>query len=192
VCDKFARNYQGGAEVPLTMLFADIRGSTTLAEKMAPREYSKLINRFYVKSTQVLTSPGAFLEKLAGDEVTAIFSNGIVGVDYTRVAVATAKDLLRVTGHANPNGPWVSIGIGIHTGTAFIGSVGLPSGVMEVTTLGDVPNVASRITGLAQPGEILISEETLTAARQDPAGLEKRELSVKGREEKITVYAIHL
>ena len=68
-CDEFANTYQGGAEVPMTMLFVDIRGSTTLAERIGQKEFSNLINRFYVETTKVLSYADAMIEKLAGDEV---------------------------------------------------------------------------------------------------------------------------
>jgi adenylate cyclase len=185
VCDEFANTYQGGAEVPVTMLFADIRGSTTLAEKIEPRELGKLINRFYVRSTHVLSHAGAMIEKLAGDEVTALFLPGIAGEAYSRTAIEAAKELLRVTGHADKKGPWVPVGIGIHTGEAFVGSVGKPGGNMEVAALGDVPNTAARLTSLAAPGEILVSEDTVLAAGMSTEGLEKRHLELKGRSEGI-------
>ncbi|MEK6222638.1 MAG: adenylate/guanylate cyclase domain-containing protein, partial [Chloroflexota bacterium] len=191
-CDNFAKKYQGGAEVPLTILFADMRGSTTLAENMDPREYSKLVNKFYIESSRILNNEGAMIEKLAGDEVTAVFSAGQSGEDYTRVAVEAAKKLLRETGHGGDGEPWVSIGIGIHSGVSFIGSIGRPSGIMEVTTLGDVPNIGSRLTGEAKAGEIMVSEVALNEAGIDSTDLDKHELSLKGRSEKVTAYTIRL
>jgi adenylate cyclase len=191
-CDDFAKKYQGGAEIPVTMFFADIRGSTTLAEKIGPMEFSNLINRYYVTCTLVLSQAGAMIEKLVGDEVTAVFAPGISGENYFGQAIEAAKELLRETGHANENGPWVQVGIGIHCGDAFVGSVGKPEGIMEVTSLGDVPNTAARLTSLAGPGEILVSEETINAAKMNTHGLEKRELVLKGREQEITAFVLRL
>jgi adenylate cyclase len=192
LCDEFSRKYQGGADVPVTMLFADIRGSTTLAEHIEPRALSELINRFYVKSTHVLCHAGALIEKLAGDEVTALFVPGLAGEAYQRQAVEAAQELLRVTGHADEKGPWVPIGIGIHSGQAFVGSVGDPNGIMDVAALGDVPNTASRLTSLAAPGEILVSEDTMIAAGMDDQDLERRHLELKGRSEGIDAIVLHL
>jgi adenylate cyclase len=192
VCDDFAKKYQGGAEVPVTMLFADIRGSTTLAEKIEPRALSGLINRFYVKSTYVLSHAGAMIEKLAGDEITAVFAPGLAGEAYARQAVDAARELLRETGHADEGGPWVPVGIGLHSGVAFVGSVGRPGGNMEVAALGDVPNTTSRLTSQAGPGEILVSEETLRLAGVDTQGLERRQLALKGRSEPIDAFVLHV
>jgi len=191
VCDDFANKYQGGAEIPLTMLFADIRGSSELAEQIGPKEFSELINRFFIKSTFVLTGFGAMIEKLVGDEVTAVFSSGLSGKNYFARAIEAAKKLLLDTGHKDDLGPWVSVGVGIHSGESFLGSVGMPNGVMEVAALGDVPNTASRLAAEAGPGEILVSEQTILAAKLDTTGLEKRKLVLKGHSKNITAYVLH-
>jgi adenylate cyclase len=191
-CDEFATQHQGGAKVPVTMLFADIRGSTTIAEKMGEKEFSNLINRFYVESTTTLCHADAIIEKLVGDEVTAIFTPGIAGEEYHRRAIESAKELLKVTGHGNGSEERIPIGIGIHSGETFVGSIGKPNGLMEVAALGDVPNTASRLTSLAGAGEILVSEDTMLAAKMDTQGLEKRNLQLKGRSKAIDAFVLHL
>jgi adenylate cyclase len=188
VCDDFSAKYQGGAEIPITILFADIRGSSSLAEKIGPVEFSLLINRFFITSTQVLADAGAMIEKLVGDEVTAVFSRGISGENYFSQAITAAKDLLRETGHGNGMTPWVDLGIGIHSGEAFVGSVGKPNGIMEVAALGEVPNTAARLTSLAGPGEILVSDNTVKSAQMDTEGLEKRQLELRGHQKEITAF----
>ena len=75
-CDSFNAKYPGDAEVVLTMLFVDVRGSTTLAEKMNTVEFSRLMNRFYEATIKVLVQADAFIDKLVGDEVTALFIPG--------------------------------------------------------------------------------------------------------------------
>jgi adenylate cyclase len=190
VCDEFSKQYQGGAEVPLTMLFADIRGSSGLAEKIGAKEFSELINRFYVTSTEVLTRAGGLIEKLVGDEVTAIFTRGLAGDSYTGAAIAAALDLLRATGHGGNREPWVQVGIGIHSGTAFVGSVGKPNGVMEVAALGDVPNTAARLTSMAGAGEILVSEESAKAGGENTQAVEQRRLQLRGHEKDISVFVL--
>jgi adenylate cyclase len=191
VCDDFSAKYQGGAEIPVTMLFADIRNSSSLAENIGPVEFSNLINRFFITSTQILAGAGAMIEKLVGDEVTAIFSRGLTGENYFRQAIEAAQELLQGTGHGDEDGAWVELGIGIHSGDTFVGSVGKPNGIMEVAALGEVPNTAARLTSLAGPGEILVSEYTITAAEVDTEGLEKRQLELKGNEKEITAFVIH-
>ena len=105
------------------MLFVDVRGSTTIAEKMDTHEFSRLMNRFYEATIDVLVQADAFIEKLVGDEVTALFIPGYAGQEHARKAVEAGQVLLRVTGHGEPGGPWVPVGVGIHTGKAWVGSI---------------------------------------------------------------------
>jgi adenylate cyclase len=149
-----------------------------------------LINRFFITSTHVLAEAGAMIEKLVGDEVTAVFAQGISGENYFGQAVHAAKLLLHETGHGDGNIPWVELGIGIHSGEAFVGSVGKPNGIMEVAALGEVPNTAARLTSLAGSGEILVSEVTANAAQMETEGLEKRQLALKGHQKEITVFVV--
>ena len=87
VCEDFAQKYQGGAEIELSMVFADIRGSTTLAEQMSNREFKDLIDRFYQVTTEILIRSDAIIDKLMGDEVTAFFVPGMAGQNYVTKAV---------------------------------------------------------------------------------------------------------
>ena len=189
-CDDFANKFQGGAEVPITILFVDVRGSTPMAERIGQKEFGSLINRFYVESTKVLSRADAMIGKLAGDQVSAMFSRGVAGEDYTRRALDAAKELLKVTGHGVGKEPWIPVGIGVHTGETFVGSVGQPNGLMEVAALGDVPNTAARMTSMAATGEIMVSEATIAAAKMDTQGMERRDLAIKGRDKGITAFVM--
>jgi adenylate cyclase len=191
-CHSFTSQFPGGAEIELTMLFVDVRGSTPLAEKMDAAEFSRLMNRFYEATIKVLVQADAFIDKLVGDEVTALFIPGFAGPEHARRAVGAGQDLLRVTGHANPDGPWVPVGVGIHTGTAWVGSIAGASGAAaDFTALGDNVNIAARLASNAGQGEVLISEYTYEAARIKREGLEKRELELKGKSESTTVRVLH-
>jgi adenylate cyclase len=187
ICDNFARQNIGGANIELSMLFADVRGSTTLAEQMDITEFSQLISRFYAVATDVLIRHDAFIDKLVGDQATGFFLPGMAGPDYNRQAVLAAQELLQVTGHANPDGPWVPVGVGVHRGTAFVGAVGSKDGIADITALGDAVNIAARLSSNAGPGEILVSEEAFAAAGIDFEAAEQRSLSLKGRAHPVTV-----
>jgi adenylate cyclase len=189
ICEEFARDYQGGAEIEMSMLFADIRGSTTLAEGMSPTEFSKLIDRFYQRTTDVLIEADALIDKLVGDEVTAFFMPGLVP-EHARVAIETAEAILRVTGHGDASGPWAPVGAGIHTGMAFVGAVGSEDTVVDITALGDTVNTAARLASMAGPGEVIVSEDTCLAAGLDRPELERRQLDLKGRSEPVDVRVI--
>ena len=191
-CEQFAIKYQGGAEVELSMLFADVRGSTGLAEKTSAGEFSHLINRFYKATTEVLIHSNALIEKMIGDEVAGLYVPGFAGPGHARVAVDAARQMLRATGHADPGGPWIPVGVGVHTGTAFVGAVGSEEGVADITALGDAVNTAARLAAQAGPGEAIVSEEACAAAGLDPGGVEKRRLQLKGRSEPVDVRVIRV
>ena len=189
-CDNFATEYQGGAEVELSLLFADVRGSTSLAESMSAADFSKLINRFYNAVTNVMIRTDALIDKLIGDQAAGIYVPGFAGANHAGRAVEAALEVLRVTGHRDPDGPWIPLGAGVHTGTAFVGSVGAEGGTTDITVLGDAPNTAARLSSDASPGELLVSEDASTAARLDLGQMEKRVLDLKGKSQPVTVYAV--
>ena len=114
-----------------------MRGSTTLAEKMVPSEFSRLIDRFYRVATDILVDADAWIEKLIGDEVTGLFIPGYAGPHHARLAVEAAQAILQATGHSSPEGPWIPVGVGVHTGIAYVGTVGKGGGMIEITALGD-------------------------------------------------------
>lgn len=191
-CVQMARKYPGGAEIEITMLFADVRGSTTLAEDLSPSEFSRTINRFYQAATDVLLDSDAFIDRLIGDEVVGIYFEGLSGPEHASRGLTAAEQILRVTGHADPDGPWIPVGAGIHTGVSYMGVVGSGAGAIDVTALGDVPNVAARLASLAAPGEVILSEAVRLAARLDGHGLEKRQLPLKGRRDPVEAYTIRV
>jgi adenylate cyclase len=186
-CHDAARQHVGGAEVEMTLLFADVRGSTALAERMSASAFSRLINRFYSMATDVLVESGAWSDRLVGDEVIGIYVPGFAGPQHARRAVRAAQELLRVTGHAEPEGAWLPIGVGVHTGVAFAGAVGKPGGATDITALGDNVNIAARLASKAGPGEVLISDATCAAAVLDLGNVEQRALELKGKSEPVGV-----
>lgn len=187
-CEKFAAAHPGGAEIELTLLFADVRGSTRLAEQMQATEFSRLMNRFYAATIHVLVHADALIDKLVGDEVTALFLPGYAGQRHARRAVEAGQALLRAMGYGDSGGAWVPVGVGIHTGVAWVGSIaGAREGVLDFTALGDSVNIAARLASKAGAGEVLVSEATCSAAQIEIAGLEKRDLELKGKSELVSV-----
>jgi adenylate cyclase len=187
-CDAFNTKFPGGAEIELTMLFVDVRGSTTIAEQMNPAEFSELMNRFYAAAIEILIQADAFVDKLVGDEVTALFIPGYAGPEHARKAVEAGQALLTATGHEDPNGPWAPVGVGIHTGTAWVGSiVGAGGAGSDFTALGDNVNIAARLASEARLGEVLISAAAAHAANMNTEKLETRTLELKGKSERVPV-----
>ena len=190
-CEKFLMAHQGGTEIELTMLFVDVRGSTTIAEKMNATEFSQLMNRFYESAIGVLTHADAAIDKLIGDEIVALFYPGFAGKEHARRAVNAGQELLRVTGYHDPNGPWIPIGVGIHTGIAWVGAVGGEGGKVDFTALGDNVNITARLASNAASGEVLVSEATCLEANIEINNLEKRKLELKGKSEAVDVRVMH-
>jgi adenylate cyclase len=191
-CESFVKQNNAGVEVEASLLFADIRGSTTLAEKTTPVEFGKLINRFFSAASDKLTVQGGFIDKLIGDEVSGYFVPGMAGAEHPKKALRAAIDILKVTGHADPDGPWVPVGVGIHLGPTFIGAVGSKEGLSEVTMLGDTANTTARLASAAKPGEILVSSAIAPRAGLDTTGLEKRSLELKGKSESVDVWVVRV
>lgn len=189
-CQVF--EHPGGAEVPLTMLFADVRGSTTLAEKMNALDFSRLINRFYTVASRVLIQTDAMVDRLMGDEAIGLYIPGFSGPEHPRKAIEAAKELLELTGHRDAKGPWLPVGIGVHTGQAFVGVVGDTEATSDFTALGDNVNITARLASSAGAGEILISEAAYAAANIEWGYLEHRQLELKGKSEPISVRVLHI
>jgi adenylate cyclase len=189
-CEKF--DQPGGAEVPLTMLFADVRGSTTLAEQMNALEFSQLINRFYKVATRILIQTDALVDRLMGDQAIGLFIPGFAGQEHPRRAIEAAQDLLKFTGHSDPDGPWIPVGIGVHTGPAFVGVVGEAGTTQDFTALGDNVNITARLASEAGPGEILISDASYAASNLNQENLEHRQMDLKGKSEPIGVRVLRI
>lgn len=187
-CEDFAHHHQGGVEIELSLLFADVRGSSRLAETMSPLEFSKLINRFYSTATQVMASSDAIIDKIIGDQVSGMYVPGFAGEQHARRAIEAAQKILEATGHGDPDGPWIPLGVGVHTGLAFVGSLVSTSGISDITVLGDTANTAARLSTNAGIGEILVSESAYQHSgysRNDK--MEQRTLDLKGKDNQITV-----
>lgn len=190
LCDVFAKEHQGGAEIELSLLFADVRGSTQLSESMSPREFSRLINRFYNTATQVMVNSDALIDKIIGDQVAGMYVPGFAGDAHAAEAIGAARKILLETGHARAEGPWIPLGVGVHTGVAFVGAVGSKDGATDITVLGEVPNVAARLCSSADVGEILISEAARKSAGLDVSELESRTLELKGISTPMEVFSL--
>lgn len=183
--DFVSRQDVQGAEVELSFVFADVRGSTDLATQMTASEFSTLMNRFYRTATQVLLRHDALVDKFVGDEVIGLFLPAIAD-DFPTKAMQAADGLLLETGHAET--PWVPIGVGVHTGIAFVGAVGESGQITDFTALGEEVNFAARLAAAAGTGEIVVSDATLDRYGLDPdRPVEKRTVGLKGFAEPVPV-----
>lgn len=181
-CFRQSEKHPGGAEIEITALFADIRGSTGLAERMSPAEYSAAVNEYVRSASHAIREPNGLVDRLLGDGVMALFIPGFVaGGDHASAAVKAARTILRTAS--------VPVGVGVHTGDAWVGFVGGVDEVRDFTALGDAVNVASRLGSEAAAGELLMGAGTAAAAGVDTAALERRTLALRGRSEPLDAFA---
>ena len=187
-CFGTLRANRGGAEVECTLLFADVRGSTGLAEQLPPREFNRLMGRFFDAGAKVLIEHDAWVDKFVGDEIIGIFVPALATEAHARRGIDAARALLRATGHGSPGGSWVPVGVGVNTGIAYVGSIGEESET-ELTAMGDIVNVTARLSSVAAAGETLVAAASAAAAGLD-SGLERRTLDLKGQTEPVEVVVL--
>jgi adenylate cyclase len=189
-CFDYMKKHRGGAEIDVTLMFADVRGSTTIAEGMSPKDFHELLGRFYRVATREVFGHDGSVDKFVGDEVVAMFFPLASGPDHPAKAIAAAQAILRETGHGTPEGPWLPIGAGVHTGVAWVGAIGDDSFV-ELTAVGDAVNVAARLASSAGAGEILVTASTADVAGIAVASGARRSLELKGKSEPVEVVVVH-
>jgi len=187
-CFRVLRRSHGGAEVNCSLLFADVRGSTSLAEKMRPRDFNRLMGRFYDTATEVLVRYDAIVDKFVGDEVIGIFVPAMAEPGHARQAIAAAVELLQRTGHGTGRA-WVHIGAGVHSGLAYVGAIG-DGPDTELTAMGDTVNTTARLASAAAAGEILVTDAAARDAGLGSAGAERRSLNLKGKSEAVEVLVL--
>jgi adenylate cyclase len=174
----FEKAPMGGVEMDVGILFADVRGFTSLAERQAPDAVADLLNRFYASAVDVLCEH-AIIDKLVGDQVMALYLPGVFPGEPAEHMVADAQALLAASGYEERQ-PWVRLGIGLDFGSAFVGNVG-SGDVKDFTAIGDVVNTAARLQAAAASGEIVMSTRVHGRTGATTAGAETRELALKGK-----------
>jgi adenylate cyclase len=117
---------------------------------------------------------------------------GFAGPEHARVAVDAARKVLKATGHDDPAGPWIPVGVGVHTGIAYVGSVEVTEGISDIALLGDAVNTTARLAAQASSGEVVISEATRTAAGLEPKDMQSRQFSLKGKREVVDAWIFSL
>lgn len=180
---------RAGAEIECSLLFADIRGSTGMAEALGPRDFRAMVDRFYTTAAKVVVDHDGIVDKFVGDEVIGLYIPALTD-SHARQAVDSGLELLRATASGS-DAAQVQVGIGVNTGVAYVGAVGTAEHV-EFTALGDAVNVTARLASEAGPGELLVTESTAAAIGLTDAALERRQLAIRGRSAPIGVVALRV
>ncbi len=193
----------GGQEQEATVLFADIRGFTSLSSRLTPEAVVNLLNEYFAEMVDEIFRCEGILDKFIGDGICAVFGRPLGEVDQARRAVRCALKMLgRLETlnrkRAERGEPPLGIGIGLHTGKLVAGNIGSPLR-LEYTHIGDTVNTASRIEGLTKElGRPLLASAATIARAGGPAVLARQGVSLepmepvtlRGKEEPMVVYAL--
>ena len=184
----------GGTRKTITVLFADLRGFTSLSETLAPEEAVELLNKFFTEMTGIIFRHAGTLDKFLGDGLLAVFgaplSNPTDASRAVECAIAMQEGLRELSLEWQGQGrPMIPMGIGINSGEAIAGNIGSPER-MEYTVIGDTVNVAARLTAKAGPGEILLGESTWLLVRDRVATGPLTPMQLKGKREPVSVYRV--
>lgn len=178
----------GGADLEISVLFADVRGSTGLAERISPGRYRALLQDYYHLAGDATDRNGGIIDKFLGDGVMALFIPVIAGESHAARAIDAGVAVLDAIERSRLGDSGVLVGAGVHSGEAFVGAIGSAEKI-DFTALGDTVNIAARLGGLAGPGELLVSR---TAWDRSGRGVppEEREVEIAGRTGGLAVVAL--
>ncbi len=180
----------GGQEREISVLFVDIRGFTAISEKLTPHQVIEFLNHYFGAMTDIVFKNNGTLDKFIGDSIMAVFNSPHEEKEHAYKAVKTAVEMIKVCKALRKEGlPKVEIGIGVNTGKAVIGNMGSPQR-QEFTALGDTVNTSSRFCGVAEPGQIIISEATYKQCAEKIIANKLPPLTVKGKEKPLIVYEV--
>jgi adenylate cyclase len=188
----FEKAPMGGVEMEIGVLFADVRGFTSMSEDMAPTGVAGLLNRFYGSASEIL-SRSAIIDKLVGDEVMALYLPHLFsGEGWEDDMLRDARELLAAVGYGSgADEPWLRVGVGLDVGRAYVGNVGAGE-VKDFTALGDVVNTASRLQSSALAGQIVISERLCARLSDGLVDAVTSSLELKGKREREPVRVLDL
>lgn len=184
----------GGEKKDIAVLFVDIRGYTSLSENMDPEQIVDILNKYLTLAANAVALNNGTLDKFIGDAAMAVFNSPNDLADYEYSAIRAAWDLLSNATELNDFcqkefGKQVSFGIGIHCGEAVIGNIGSEAR-MDFTAIGDTVNTASRLEGIASPGQIVISAEMKKRLGNRIQTTYAGEFSLKGKKKKVSAYIL--
>jgi adenylate cyclase len=184
----------GGDKRPVTILFSDIRGFTTMSEHMSPDAIAGLLSDYFTEMVDIIFANGGTLDKFIGDAIMALWGAPIPHADDPDRAVQAAIAMQRAIHHLNEKWaaegrPTISVGIGINYGDTFAGNIGSHLR-LEYTVIGDAVNVASRLCSNAKGSEILISDLLYQVLKQKPPVDARDPLSVKNRAQAVPVWSV--
>src|SRR5437764_11981516 len=184
----------GGVTQTITVLFADIRGFTSISEHAAPEKIVQLLNRYFSAMTDIIFAHGGTLDKYLGDGMMALFGAPTVtpkdAANAMSAAVAMQRRMLSINAELREEGfPEIGVGIGLHTGEVTVGYIGSERR-SEYTAIGDAVNTSSRLESNAKGGKHLVSEATAIAAKSRYELTPRDPITVKNREQPVPPFEV--
>jgi len=184
----------GGEEREVTILFTDIRGFTSMSEKMQPERVVTTLNEYFSDMIDIVFKNNGTLDKIIGDELMVLFGAPISGENDTGRAVSTAVEMQKRIKEMNKERkrkkePPILVGAGINCGRVVSGNIGSRD-LMDYTVIGDTVNVASRLCAAAGPGEILVSSSVHGLTKKEHLYETLDPIRVKGKEKKVPAFMI--
>ena len=186
----------GGEKKDLTVLFSDIRGFTSISERMTPEGLVKFLNEYLTRMTDIVFKYDGLLDKYMGDAIMAIWGAPLDQADHARRACLTSLDMVeelhRLQKKWNTEGmPPLNIGIGINAGPMVVGNMGSDRR-FDYTVMGDSVNLGSRLEGLNKlyGTNIIVSEMTFDRVREEFLGRQLDLVRVKGKDQPVKIYEL--
>ena len=186
----------GGKKANVTVLFADIRGFTSMSEKMTAEEVSVILNEYFSEIEPIITKYNGVINKFIGDAVMAIFGEPIQDINHPQNAVKCACEMLKKVEQLQDKWlfegkPKIEIGIGINTGEAFVGNIGSEKR-LEYTVIGDMVNLASRIESYNKvyKTNMLISSSTYSHVSDIVDVIKIADVTIRGKAKKMDIYEV--
>jgi adenylate cyclase len=179
--------------VPATVLFADVRGYTSLSEEVDAGDMTTLLGEFYDHCSAAVWERDGIVNKLIGDAIFAIYDFPIRRSDHAKQAVLSGIELQRRCRAMKTTKPGgrdlpVGVGVGLHTGDVTAGEIG--TSIKDFTAIGEVVNLAARLQGASQPGEVLVTEGVYREVKQEFPTAERRVCTLKGIAKPVTAYVL--
>ncbi|MBR1908342.1 adenylate/guanylate cyclase domain-containing protein [bacterium] len=186
----------GGKRSNVTVLFADIRGFTSMSEKLTPEEISLILNEYFTEIEPIITKYNGVINKFIGDAVMAIFGEPIQDKNHALNAVLCGNAMLKKVKQLQEKWlyegkPKIEIGVGINTGDAFVGNIGSEKR-LEYTVIGDTVNLASRLESYNKiyKTNFLISSSTYNEVKGNVDVIKISEVQIRGKAKKMDIYEI--
>ena len=186
----------GGKRAVVTVLFSDIRGFTSMSEKMPAEEVSNILNEYFAQMEPIIRKYNGVINKFIGDAIMVIFGEPIQDLNHPKNAVKCAYEMLKKVNYLREKWleqgrPRFEIGIGINTGEVFIGNIGTENR-MEYTAIGDSVNLASRIEGYNKvyKTNLLVSSSTYNFISDCADVIKIKEVQIRGKSKKMDIYEV--